>query len=576
MFLNGFQIKTIHNYLIYIMKIKITLLIFLILNAASSFAQPAIQWQKSIGGTGYENGSDVKATNDGGCIIAGESASFDGDVTGNHGGTDGWVAKLDVNGDIEWERSLGGSSSETFSSVRLTPDGGYIVIGSTSSNDGDVTGFHPPAPFQSGGDIWVVKLDSIGNIEWNNCYGGSNDEAGSSISLTSDGGYILTGGASSTDGDVTGFHPPPNPFDYGMDVWVVKINSTGVLQWQKCLGGSKGENGFGVEQTADNGYIVFGSTQGSYDGDVIGNTLDTTSGSAWIVKLDSAQRIVWQRVYGGTAFDASLGLLPGPGNSYTFGCFTFSYDGDVIGSTSDSIQSIPNYWLVNIDSLGDIQWQKCFGGDTAYMNGGKIAKTAGGYAIGGGIQQYESDFPGYHVDPMNSLSTDYVVIVSDSIGSLRYQHCYGGFSIDQGTGVAEASDKGLFVIGNSTSNDGDVSGHHGQLVTEDIWVIKFAPLNTNVAQLVKPLHAFKVYPNPVTNSANISFFLPVASKVSVNIYDVTGKEIKNLLNENLNSGYQELNWNCTTNDQQDVANGIFIVKITAGGYSSNMKITVVR
>ncbi len=425
------------------MKVKITLLFFLLLNVSALFSQPAIQWQKSLGGTGSESGSDVKATNDGGCIIVGSTASYDGDVTGFHGGySDGWIVKLDMYGDIEWERTVGGSSQDDLNSVALTPDGGYISIGYTTSDDGDVTGFHG-GPF--GDMIWVLKFDSTGNIEWNNCYGGTGDDYAGGISLTTDGGYLITGSTNSTDGDVTGYHPPPNPFDYGSDMWVVKINSTGVLQWQKCLGGSKGENGVGAEQTADNGYIVCGSTSGSYDGDVIGNITDTTSQSAWIVKLDSAQRIVWQKVYGGTAFDGTLGLLPGPGNSYTLGCFTFSYDGDVIGSTSDSLNTIPNYWLVNIDSLGAIQWQNCFGGDTAFMNGGKIAKTAGGYAIGGGILDYESDFPGYHVNPLNSIYADYVVIESDSVGNLMYQHCYGGFSNDQGTGVAHTSDNGWLL-----------------------------------------------------------------------------------------------------------------------------------
>jgi hypothetical protein len=211
------------------------------------------------------------------------------------------------------------------------------------------------------------------------------------------------------------------------------------------------------------------------------------------------------------------------------------------------------------------------------MNSGDLTRTQnGGYAIGGGILGLDSDFPGYHVDPLNVISSDYVVIETDSMGNLQYQHCYGSYLNDAAYGISLASDNGLFVVGNSVGNNGNVSGHHGNLTTDDIWILKFAPTIIGVHNQVKPLHTFKVYPNPVSTTAKIAFYLPVANKVTVSIYDLSGKEIKTLMDENLTAGFQQMNWDCTTDDQQQVSNGIYMVRITAGAYAAYSKITVIR
>ena len=124
-------------------------------------------------------------------------------------------------------------------------------------------------------DFWVVKLSSTGSLQWQKCLGGSRDDSAHSIQQTSDGGYIVAGFTDSNDGDVSGNHG-------GWDVWVVKLNSTGSLQWQKCLGGSDFDYAYSIQQTSDGGYIVAGGTY-SNDGDVSGNHGDM---DFWVVKLD--------------------------------------------------------------------------------------------------------------------------------------------------------------------------------------------------------------------------------------------------------------------------------------------------
>ena len=148
------------------------------------FSQPVIEWEKSFGGSGVEGINSFQKSSDGGYIIAGYSNSNDGDVTGNHGGYDFWVLKLTSVGALEWQKSLGGSLDDIANSIFQTSEGGYIVSGITESNDGDVT------ENKGNNDVWIVKLSSNGTIEWQKSYGGASSESGESIQQTSDGGHM--------------------------------------------------------------------------------------------------------------------------------------------------------------------------------------------------------------------------------------------------------------------------------------------------------------------------------------------------------------------------------------------------
>ena len=200
-------------------------LVFLALFSSYNLSAQAvtIEWQRSLGGSWHDDAYSIQQTADGGYIVAGDSYSNDGDVTGNHGGNDYWIVKLDASANITWQRALGGSNSDGALSIQQTTDGGYIVAGYSESNDGDVTGNH-------GGptDYWVVKLDASGNITWQKSLGGSNNEGAFSIQQTSDGGYIVAGNSGSNDGDITGNHGD-------RDYWVVKLGPDVGIQETKKL-----------------------------------------------------------------------------------------------------------------------------------------------------------------------------------------------------------------------------------------------------------------------------------------------------------------------------------------------------
>ncbi|MDR1874277.1 MAG: hypothetical protein LBQ90_04585, partial [Synergistaceae bacterium] len=214
----------------------------------------------------------IQQTRDGGYVVAGYTSSADGDVSGFQGGwSDCWVVKLNATGSIEWQKAFGGSDFDTVTSIQQTIDGGYIVAGNTVSTDGDVSSFHGKGKR----NIWVVKLNAKGSIEWQKTPGGSRWSDASSIQQTTDSGYIVAGYTSSADGDVSGFQGGWS------DCWMVKLNAKGSIEWQKALGGSDRDEARSIQQTADGGYIVAGWTE-STDGDVSGSH---GSRDAWVVKL---------------------------------------------------------------------------------------------------------------------------------------------------------------------------------------------------------------------------------------------------------------------------------------------------
>lgn len=402
---------------------------------------PQIAWQKCLGGSNYDVANDVQPTADRGYIVAGETYSNDGNVSGNHGLRDTWVVKLDKIGDVEWQKCLGGSRFERANSVQQTYDGGYIVAGDTNSSDGDVSGNHGDF------DFWIVKLDALGNIQWQKCLGGSSYDEANSIRQTADGGYIVTGNTNSNDGDVTGNHGVE-------DFWVVKLDSIGNIEWQKALGGSSFDGGYSVRPTADGGYIVAGITN-SNDGNVSGNH---GGEDFWVVKLDHIGNIEWQKCLGGSSYDLGLSVQQTHDIGYIVAGITNSTDGNVSGNHGHE-----DFWVVKLDSVGNIQWQKCLGGskdDEAIS----IQQTSDeGYIVAGLTYSNDGNVSGNHGD------SDSWLVKIDSTGNIQWQKCMGGSGYDDSWSAKKTAARGYIAAGLTFSNDGDVSGNHGN---GDVWAVK--------------------------------------------------------------------------------------------------------
>jgi gliding motility-associated-like protein len=234
-----------------------------------------IEWEKNYGGSGPDWAYEVELADDGGYVVVGSTISDDFDVTENHGFYDYWILKIDASGMIEWTKHYGGAGEDRSYDIHKTNDGGYIVGGSTYSTNLDVSNNF------GGSDYWILKLDGNGDLLWENNYGGSGSDWVWSIDLTDDNGFVICGRSNSTDGMV-------NDSKGNRDFWVVKINAAGEVEWTKSFGGTSAEVAYAVHQTDDEGYIIAGYSE-SDDVDVIDNYGDW---DYWVVKISPRELFV--------------------------------------------------------------------------------------------------------------------------------------------------------------------------------------------------------------------------------------------------------------------------------------------
>ncbi|MDD1728055.1 MAG: hypothetical protein LUQ50_03165, partial [Methanospirillum sp.] len=299
-----------------------------------------IEWQKCLGGSDTDGGVGVNQTADGGYLVCGYPYSSDGDVIGNHGYDDSWTVKLSGNGSVEWATCLGGTAHDWGWVDIQTSDGGYLIGGGTGSYDGNVTGMHGVY------DAWIQKLSTNGTLQWQKCLGGTKDDGANTVLQTSDGGYLAGGYVLSDDGDVTNNH------GY-YDAWIVKLNTTGAIEWQKTYGGSGDEDARMVIHTDDGGFLFAGYTN-STNGDVAGNHGDY---DAWIVKINATGTINWQKTYGGSGDDDAEAVIRTTDGGYLVSGYTNSNDGNVTGNHGGY-----DAWIIKIDATGNLKWQKTVGG----------------------------------------------------------------------------------------------------------------------------------------------------------------------------------------------------------------------
>jgi hypothetical protein len=225
----------------------------------------SVSWQKRYGGAGDDEVSSIRHTSDGGYIVAAITTSS------GAGGADAWLLKLDVGGNVTWQKTYGGAANEWATSIEQTSDGGYIVAAFTFS-------------FGTRGNFWVLKLDAGGNVTWQKAYGGAGEDVPRSIQQTSDGGYIVSGRTGSFGAG-------------GADIWVLKLDAGGNVTWQKAYGGAGNDSAYSIRQTSDGGYVAAGWTS-SFG----------TDGDAWVLKLDAGGNLTYQKTYGGDALEGATSI----------------------------------------------------------------------------------------------------------------------------------------------------------------------------------------------------------------------------------------------------------------------------
>lgn len=414
------------------MKLKIytfiTCLIFpFFLNAQS----PNVSWQLPFGGSGSEGMEAIRQLPDGGYIFAGGSNSgTSGNKTvPNRGDFDYWMVRTDANGESIWQSVAGGTGRDVLHDLNLTQDGGFIMGGESNSPISNEKTAEPIG----GLDFWIVKMNFAGEVEWDKTIGGTEAEVLETIEQTADGGYILGGiSFSGISGDKT-------EAAYGEgDLWIVKLDSLGNIEWDKSLGGENEEELFHTQQTSDGGYIV-----GSYSmSGISGNKTDENKGWAdyWLVKLSSTGSIEWQKSYGGTDYDFLLTLQQTADDGYIF---AGQSDSPNSGDKSADNHGGSDFWIVKTDATGEIEWEKTIGGDADDIPNCLTETHNGGFIIGG---TSDSGISGDKTDIGTGQENSWIVML-DALGNVVWDKTVGTDLIDDISSIEQTSDRGYILGG---------------------------------------------------------------------------------------------------------------------------------
>ncbi|WP_456365007.1 PEGA domain-containing protein [Thermococcus sp.] len=383
------------------------LILSLVMASKTSGASPnsdltVTPWAKTYGGRNGEGARAVAVAPNGDIIVAGVTNSF------GAGSYDFWVLRLDSNGNVKWQKTYGGSDVDMAFAVAIAGNGDIIVAGVTNS-------------FGAGNaDIWVLRLDSEGNVKWQKTYGGSDIDIATAVAVAPNGDIIVAG--------VT------NSFGAGDgDFWVLRLDENGNVKWQKTYGGGDDDIAAAVAIAGNGDIIVAGGT----------DSFGAGNADIWVLRLDSEGKVKWQKTYGGRGDDVANAVA-------------IAESGDIIvaGVTNSFGAGDGDFWVLRLDSNGNVKWQKTYGGRRD-NEARTVVVTPNGDIIVAGVA--------------NSFSTgsdDAWVLRLDSKGNIKWQKTYGG-SRDDGTNKVSIAPNGDVIMAGYTKSFG--TGYW------DAWVLRLPP-----------------------------------------------------------------------------------------------------
>ncbi|MEO8085832.1 MAG: T9SS type A sorting domain-containing protein [Bacteroidota bacterium] len=418
-------------------------------------APPVFDWQQSLGGSSYDAATKIFMANDGGYLLVGTTNSNNGNVSGNHGLSDVWVVKLDPSGAFQWQHCYGGNKVDAAVSAVQMPDGKIFVLASANSDNGNVSNNHGGNANTS--DVWLFAINSTGSLLWQKTFGGSAADAAHALIKTSDNNLLIGAGTESTDGDVTGAHG-------NEDFWLLKVDTAGNLLWQKAFGGTGTDICNTVIETAD-GFLAAGSST-SNNCDVTGNR---GGADYWIVKTDFSGNLVWEKSYGGTSNESAFSAITDSAGNFVICGYTSSSDSDVIENHGSS-----EFWLLQLDTAGNKIMQATFGGSNSDIAFSIIKADEDGYLLAGTTSSIDFDLQ----NSQTHGNEDCWLMKSDLAGNIIWTRAYGGSNSDRALSVLQTDDGGYVMAGYSHSNDGQVNGNHGG---NDLWVAKLSCLTPHAS-----------------------------------------------------------------------------------------------
>ncbi len=420
-------------------------------------------------------------------------------ITSSYGAGDGdvWLVKLDGEGGVEWTRTYGGENREEGRYAVPAPDGGYIIVGMTES-------------YGSGGaDLWLLKTDISGALIWSRTEGGAGDELGNFVQVTSDGGIIAAGRTTSGSGK-----------DY--DVFLLKTDLAGNKQWTAVLGGDGDDLGYTVCETEDGDYLVAGYT----------NSFGAGGADLYLICTDYLGNLLWHRTYGGFGQDYGGYLLPTSDGGYL-----------VCGETHSFGSGSGDLWLLKVDSAGEEQWQCLAGG--AYLDGGYqvIPGIEGGYlAVGWTVS-------------LAPPGGDAFLVKVSADGNQEWARGFGGIGADRALGIAVGRDDQQFVTGYTRDpDDGDY----------DLMIAHLADLD--VAGTAGPgepapesITLFTPYPNPGNDRCMVRLDLAEPGWLSLKLVDLCGRPVRDVADGWYDSGVYGFML-----DAQGLTSGVYFLALRQG------------
>ncbi|MCD4818729.1 MAG: T9SS type A sorting domain-containing protein [Candidatus Cloacimonetes bacterium] len=470
------------------------LLILSILTCTFLFSQtpPDTLWTQHFGGIFEESSTCIRQINDGGYIIFGAT-----DQTGNNL-YDIWLIKTDEAGNLVWDVTFGGEQNDFSIMGQQTLDDGFIIAGTTDSYGNGMQ------------DFWLIKTDESGNEEWNQTYGTLENDRAQYVEQTADGGFILTGGTGNYESN-------------DMDVWLIKTDAYGNLEWEQTFGGAGNEKAYTVHQEDDGSYILAGSTSsfgnGNYD--------------MYLIKTDESGNELWYRTFGGAENENAYSMQLLPGEGYILAGYTKSF-----GQGEDDV------WLIKVDEQGNEIWNEVYGTqfvDYCYS----VAITSNGdYILSGLTNSTPND--DYDVLAMKVNDT------GEEIWTARIGGSLNDFSF-----FVEQTDDGGYILTGYTNSFGNGDN--------DVYAVKLESDGSNQSDefINQPLrYNLRNYPNPFNPLTTISFNLTVENteNTELSIYNMKGQKVKNIpINSFTDQPINSVIWNGTDNSSNPVSSGVYYI-----------------
>lgn len=549
------------------MKKKYLLLPFIL--PLFSYSQD-ILWEKSYGGQHADYLFDAQPTADYGFILAGSSLS---NKTGNktddnRGDLDYWIWKMNEKGDLDWQKSIGGNGFDLLQSIKNTKDGGFILAGTSSSG----ISFQKKEDCKGITDFWVIKLDASGAEQWQRTIGGSGQDELLCAFQTKDGGYMLGGSSSSNPPIISNIKPEGKSIVTtkadlynkteksrgNMDYWIVKLDKQGEIEWQKTYGGQYADVLRSMEQTTDNGYILAGYSNSPISGDKTDNNKGI--GDFWIIKINDTGEIQWQNTYGAEGDDQPYVIHQTSDGGYVVGGNSNSKN--ALTSLGGIVSNGTDYWILKLDEEGGVLWSKTYDFGKVDILTSLVENKDQSYLIGG-YAQTESKVPregivgkavGLAAKEKDGIN-DYIALKIDGKGEELWSKTVGSGGEDILRKLVETRDGGYLMAG--TSNSSASKDKNGSIGGNDFWVVKLK----DKTKIEKVKSSIEAIPNPATTYTNVIIGYDFKEGTAT-LVDITGRIL------------QEFTISSRTIpvDLSRYSEGIYIIKIKTDVKTESVKV----